>query len=91
MISKTVGIADLQRRTKHYLKEIRRSKQPFMVMSRTESRAVLVDVDAYHRMQRELIRYREEARIVREVQKAEREIADGRAITGNLEQILRRL
>lgn len=91
MISKVIGIAELQRKVKKVLDEVKRTKEPYLVISRNKPKAVLLDVQKFNFFQRQLMKFKEEARIVNEVRKAELEIAKGKTVKGDLEEILRKI
>lgn len=91
MFKQMIGVADLQRRAKDVLAQARKLRQPFLVTAHNKPQAVLLGVGYYEDLQKELTRYREEERMVKKVRKAEAEVARGKALSGDLETLLRRI
>ena len=86
----TIGTADLQRRARAILRRVQRSRRPHLVLTRNIPQAVFLGIAAYERMERELVRLREESRIAKKVRQAEEDIRRGKVRGCNLRSLLHR-
>lgn len=85
-----IGTADLQRRAKAVLAQVRRTRRPHLICTRNRPEALFLDIATYERMERALHHLREERRIAEKVRRAERDVAAGRVHRGDLGTLLRR-
>lgn len=84
----TIGVSDLQRRGRGVIRDVARSRKPYLVMNRNKPAALFMSVRQFDNIDRELQKLREESRIAEKVHRAEEDVRRGRVHAGNLRALL---